>query len=170
MFAGVGPFAIPMARKGVKVYANDLNPKSYEWMVKNADKNLTKKKLSNIVCSCLDGREFARKLLSEEKVAVTHVLMNLPKLAPEFCDVFVGLLPRGAPLPKIHVYCFGTGETPEIMQQRALSRIETALGGVTLDSSHCLEVLKIRQTSTNTLEFCISFILPSEIAYMPEIM
>lgn len=167
MFAGVGPFAVPLARKTVRTYANDLNPKSYEWMLANAELNIGKRKIGFLSCYCLDGRAFARKMFQEDKIKATHVLMNLPKMAPEFCDVFVKLFPKGHPLPRVHVYCFGTGESPEIMQERALARIQKALGGVVLAEPD-LQVLKIRQTSTNTLEFCISFTVPESIAYMDE--
>lgn len=168
MFAGVGPFAVPLARKGISVFANDLNPKSFEWMEVNAKKNLGKHKLGKLACCCMDGRAFARYVFQQEAIKATHVLMNLPKLAPEFCDVFVKLLPKGhLPLPRIHVYCFGSGDAPEIMQARALERIETALGGIKLSAeANALHVFKVRQTATFTLEFCISFVLPAEIAYM----
>lgn len=168
MFAGVGPFAVPLARRAVQVYANDLNPKSFEWMEFNAKKNLGKAKISKLSCYCMDARDFAKFVFQQQAIKATHVLMNLPKLAPEFCDVFVKLLPKGhTPLPRIHVYCFGTGDTPEIMQERALTRIETALGGYKLSAKeNDLNVFKVRQTATFTLEFCISFILPAEIAYM----
>lgn len=169
MFAGVGPFAIPLARKEIQVYANDLNPKSYEWMVANVADNVSKKKKQFISCYCQDGRAFARYIFQEQAIKANHVLMNLPKLAPEFCDVFVKLLPKGhLPLPRIHVYCFGNGETPEIMEQKSLERIEKALGGTIklTAADHGLHVFKVRQTASYTLEFCISFILPAEIAYM----
>lgn len=167
MFAGIGPFAIPLARKGVRVHANDLNPKSYEWMLANAQSNLGRKKLANLTCYCLDGRAFIKQMVQEQKLQPAHILMNLPKLAPEFCDIFVGLFPKGHLLPQVHVYCFGTGLTVEIAQERAMARIQTALGGVTLTQPD-LQVLKIRQTSTNTFEFAVSFTVPAEVGYMKD--
>lgn len=37
--AGVGPFSIPAAKKGAFVYANDLNPCSYQWLCENIKLN-----------------------------------------------------------------------------------------------------------------------------------
>lgn len=51
VFAGVGPFTIPAARKGCAVLANDLNPASYKYL----EKNVT----DNRVCPC---RNFSEKL------------------------------------------------------------------------------------------------------------
>lgn len=39
MFAGVGPFAVPAARKGCAVLANDLNPNSAKYLLKNVQDN-----------------------------------------------------------------------------------------------------------------------------------
>ncbi|KAH8099825.1 Met-10+ like-protein-domain-containing protein [Cristinia sonorae] len=66
VFAGVGPFAVPAGKRGVAVLANDLNPKSYEYMVGNIKHN----KVTELVRAYNeDGREFirvaARRLLDE---------------------------------------------------------------------------------------------------------
>ena len=46
-FAGIGPFAIPAAKTiGCQVYANDLNPESYKFLLENAGKN-------KVVCVCV---------------------------------------------------------------------------------------------------------------------
>lgn len=37
--AGVGPFSIPAVKKGAIVYANDLNPASYESLCENIKLN-----------------------------------------------------------------------------------------------------------------------------------
>jgi tRNA (guanine37-N1)-methyltransferase len=39
LFAGVGPFAIPIAKKGATVFANDLNPNSYKYLMENIKQN-----------------------------------------------------------------------------------------------------------------------------------
>lgn len=39
VMAGVGPFAIPAAKKGCYVLGNDLNPESVKWMRENRLKN-----------------------------------------------------------------------------------------------------------------------------------
>ncbi len=39
MFCGIGPFAIPAAVRGCVVHANDLNPKSYQYLTENVKRN-----------------------------------------------------------------------------------------------------------------------------------
>lgn len=39
VFAGVGPFVVPAAKKHCIVFANDLNPESYKWLQHNARLN-----------------------------------------------------------------------------------------------------------------------------------
>lgn len=44
VMAGVGPFAVPAAKKRCLVLGNDLNPESTRWMEKN--------RVDNRVCPC----------------------------------------------------------------------------------------------------------------------
>jgi tRNA G37 N-methylase Trm5 len=43
VFAGVGPFALPAAKKGCAVLANDLNPESYKYLIMNIKDNKVSK-------------------------------------------------------------------------------------------------------------------------------
>jgi tRNA (guanine37-N1)-methyltransferase len=118
VFAGVGPFAIPAARKGVTVFANDLNPDSFRFLNQNMELNKVKK---FVVAFNLDAREFIRMsldLLNDNSIFNAlpegkkkginvidngdvvnfkglrhfhHYIMNLPASAVEFLDSFQGL-------------------------------------------------------------------------------
>lgn len=57
VFAGVGPFVAPAAKKNVIVLGNDLNPESYKYLKENIVSNNVQKFARS---SNLDGREFIR--------------------------------------------------------------------------------------------------------------
>jgi tRNA (guanine37-N1)-methyltransferase len=61
MMAGIGPFAMPAALRGSKVYANDLNPHSAHWLRRNVAVNKVPR---NVQCYNLCGRAFVRLLLA----------------------------------------------------------------------------------------------------------
>lgn len=119
VMAGVGPFAVPSGKKNVFVWANDLNPDSYEglsWAIK-------RNKVDQFVqASCSDGRAFIRSAtkrlptakrravlepkksravtkvetmqaarILDEPATFDHYVMNLPASAVEFLDAFRGV-------------------------------------------------------------------------------
>ena len=119
--AGIGPFAVPSALKGCSVYANDLNPASYEYLRHNTRINKVPHKVAS---SCVDARDFIRHVLtstpssvatSAAQVAkssnidgatrvrdelpqlaqpITRLIMNLPASAVEFLDCVAGAMQK----------------------------------------------------------------------------
>nr|CAG4638558.1 EOG090X08TI [Cyclestheria hislopi] len=93
VFAGVGPFAVPAAKvRKCRVFANDLNPHSTQWLKENVHRN----KAAHVEVFNKDGRQFIRENLRDfilqEPESTIHVTLNLPALAVEFLDSFCGLL------------------------------------------------------------------------------
>ncbi|EDW79278.2 uncharacterized protein Dwil_GK19130 [Drosophila willistoni] len=125
VFAGVGPFSVPAAKKRCQVMANDLNPHSFQWLQHNAKRN---KCLNNIQMFNKDGREFILKDLQRDLLErwhksdsnySIHITMNLPAMAVEFLDAFRALyndkdlhdLSKDLlNYPTVHVYAFAKGE------------------------------------------------------------
>ncbi|KAH9858334.1 guanine-N-1-methyltransferase [Lenzites betulinus] len=120
-FAGVGPFAIPAAKKGCAVLANDLNPSSYKYLTSNIEAN----RVGSLVRPyCEDGRAFIREAFNRvyddplppippprvgggrhnaaakrpspppgaQRPRIDHFVMNLPDTAILFLDAFRGVL------------------------------------------------------------------------------
>nr|CAG4650280.1 EOG090X08TI [Sida crystallina] len=91
VFAGVGPFSVPAAKiRKCRVFANDLNPNSADWLNENVHIN----KMTQLVKTFnKDGRQFIREDLKEfllkRPTDPVHVTMNLPALAVEFLDAFL---------------------------------------------------------------------------------
>ncbi|PNW71749.1 hypothetical protein CHLRE_16g672041v5 [Chlamydomonas reinhardtii] len=59
MMAGIGPFAVPAAQKGLTVYANDLNPRSTHYLAVNVRLNRLG---DGVRVFNMDGRAFLRLL------------------------------------------------------------------------------------------------------------
>ncbi|XP_053331411.1 tRNA (guanine(37)-N1)-methyltransferase, partial [Spea bombifrons] len=170
VFAGVGPFAVPSARKNCVVFANDLNPESYKWLVHNCKLNKVDKKIQAFN---KDGREFIKttvkaelpkymKLFSGERERSLHIVMNLPALAIEFLDAFRHLLgeePCDNPmLPTVHCYGFSKDDNPE---KDIKERAESVLGSELDDCS----VHPVRNVAPNKEMMCISFRLPAKVLF-----
>jgi len=136
--AGVGPFAIPAAKKGCTVHANDLNPRCVAYLAKNAKAN----GVSKIQTYCMDAKDFVRKFVaanppalaaaeaaiagdpssappSSRPVPFDHAVMNLPASGVELLTAFKGFLPSSGDgvaaselaMPLVHCYTFGTTAT-----------------------------------------------------------
>ena len=179
MMAGIGPFAIPLAKERVKVYANDLNPESYKYLVSNTKLNHCEKFVEPYN---LDGRKFILELV-DRGVLFNEVIMNLPQSATEFLDVFIGLGTRigsefnESLLPRIHVYGFSTADDPiaDIVQRVAgVLRCDVS----TLSFKESCNIPKkmeeslsfscwghiVRDVAPKKLMVCLSFQLPLEVA------
>lgn len=169
VFAGVGPFAVPAARKGIKVLANDLNPESYKWLLKNAKINKTK---GNITAFNKDGRDFLRnevktdilKRRENNQSGVEHIVMNLPAMAVEFLDVFRDwftdeeIRKVSSKQLKIHVYCFVKLLKNEEPSDVAKSLVEEKLDAI-LCPKTLIEIRHVRNVSPKKEMMRVSFFL-----------
>ena len=84
MFAGVGPFAVPMAARGAAVVACDLNPVAVEYLRENARRNGVSDRVTAI-----EGD--VRDLATDYAGWADRLVMNLPHTAGEFLDTAVEL-------------------------------------------------------------------------------
>jgi len=106
LFAGVGPFAIPIAKKhkNVRVYAVDVNPDAIALLKRNIAVNRAEKQVVPILG---DARQIVRQQLSGK---ADRVIMNLPETALEFVDVACeALKPDGGIM---HYYGFVKASNP----------------------------------------------------------
>lgn len=106
LFAGVGPFVIPIAKKqkNLQVFAIDINPNAVALLRRNILLNRVEKQVISILG---DAREVVKNKLIGK---ADQVIMNLPETALEFVDVACDALkPEGG---IIHYYCFVKGSKP----------------------------------------------------------
>ncbi|NIB99508.1 class I SAM-dependent methyltransferase family protein [Halobacterium sp. R2-5] len=84
MFAGVGPYAVPMAKAGAEVVATDINETAIEYLRRNAERNDVSERVTAIAG---DVRETAE----DYEDWADRIVMNLPHTADEFLDTAVAL-------------------------------------------------------------------------------
>lgn len=106
LFAGVGPFAIPIAKrhKNVKVYAVDINPDAVALLKQNIAVNRTE---NQVVPLLGDARQVVKEQLAGK---ADRVIMNLPETGLEFVDVACeAIKPEGG---IVHYYGFVKDSKP----------------------------------------------------------
>eukprot|EP00656_Telonema_subtile_P052645 TRINITY_DN7393_c0_g1_i1.p2 TRINITY_DN7393_c0_g1~~TRINITY_DN7393_c0_g1_i1.p2 ORF type:complete len:328 (+),score=91.14 TRINITY_DN7393_c0_g1_i1:83-1066(+) len=151
VFAGIGPFAVPAAKKGCVVYANDLNPNSHKYLTQNMKLNKVESKLKP---HNQDGREFVLQL-AKSGTRFTQVVMNLPASAHEFLDVFCEAFAEYPhPMPTVHCYCFSKADDP---LADAVVQCEGALG----QPIPSPEVFDVRDVAPKKRMLCVSFQMPA---------
>lgn len=173
VFAGVGPFSVPVAKRKAYVLANDLNPSSFKWLQHNVKKN----KVSNFMQTFnKDGRDF---ILTDVKTDLInrwstttpnnksykiHLTMNLPAMAVDFLDAFCGLMIgyTGSidPLPLVHVYCFAKGDDPAHIAKNMIEENLNFKLGANLQGVHF-----VRNVAPSKDMYRVSFYLTREILY-----
>ncbi|MFB6070922.1 MAG: class I SAM-dependent methyltransferase family protein [Halanaeroarchaeum sp.] len=84
MFAGVGPFAVPMAMRGAEVVATDINETAIEYLRENADRNHVPERVTAIAAD-------VRDVAPEYENWADRIVMNLPHSADEFLETAVTL-------------------------------------------------------------------------------
>ncbi|KAF8770258.1 tRNA (guanine(37)-N1)-methyltransferase like protein [Argiope bruennichi] len=162
VFAGVGPFAVPLAKKQCVVHANDLNPDSFKWLCHNAGLN---KVSQNLHCYNLDGKEFIQTIVkkglaefwnSDADGHCVHILMNLPASALEFLESFNGLF-AGEDLTNIGhmpiVYCY--------FFRRKDENVSDVLGKYFDDEAQkTLEITSVRLVAPNKMMMRVTYKIP----------
>ena len=91
LFAGVGPFIIPVARKGVEAWAVEKNPIAYNLLVENCG-------LNKVHVNCVRGDAAKVKLPGADRF-----IMNLPASSHKFLPRVFKLANPGA---VVHYYRF----------------------------------------------------------------
>jgi len=79
MFAGVGPFVIPAAKRGATVVGVDVNPAAVEYLRENARRNGVEERVTAI-----EGD--VREIAPEYAGWAERLLLNLPHSADDFLD------------------------------------------------------------------------------------
>lgn len=146
MFAGVGPFALVIAKKqkDAKVYGIELNPDA----VKYFEENIKLNGMGGSVEAVLGD---VRRVIPERFVgAADRVLMPLPKSAEDFLDVALLAAKKGA---IIHFYTFvNRADGKEAAEKKAIEAGRKAGRRIRI-----LESREVRPFSPSTVQIVVDF-------------
>ena len=146
LFAGVGPFAIPIAKKhnNVRVYAVDVNPDAVFLLKRNVAVNRTEKQVVPLLG---DARQVVREQLLGK---ADRVIMNLPETALEFVDVTCeALKPEGG---IIHYYGFENVSDP---LEKASVRLTEAVNRNNRQVKNILLAKSVREVAPYTWQVVV---------------
>ena len=181
VMAGIGPFSVPAAKKKKAiVFANDLNPISFKYLVENCSNN---KVLNRVSCYNKDAEEFIKTIVKNKLVELwndenfeqnIHITMNLPAKAVEFLPSFIGLLSDVATTPNndsfpnifVHVYMFCSKSDREtcmnVLYEHFMVKDLENKGTLWVDDA-IDEIISVRNVSNNKFMMRASIKLPLHV-------
>lgn len=100
LFAGIGPFSIIIAKKNpsVRVYACDINPDAYQYLVENIRLNKVEDRVKTHLG---DARELSERELRE---VGDRIIMNLPMSSEMYLDAARNALKKDGGIVHLHVF------------------------------------------------------------------
>ena len=110
MFAGVGPFVVPMAKRGADCVGCDLNPRAVAYLRENAARNGVTGRVTAIEGDVRDAA-------ADYEGWADRVVMNLPHSADAFLDTAVALAGDDC---DVHLYDIADEEDPFGPGERAI--------------------------------------------------
>ncbi|MFB6110601.1 MAG: class I SAM-dependent methyltransferase family protein [Halodesulfurarchaeum sp.] len=110
MFAGVGPFAIPMAKRGADVVGTDVNEAAIDFFRENARRNGVEERVSAIA-------EDVRTVAPSYEDWADRIVMNLPHSAESFLESAIRIAGAEA---RIHYYDIQHESAPFEPGERAI--------------------------------------------------
>ncbi|WP_338728290.1 class I SAM-dependent methyltransferase family protein [Haladaptatus sp. DJG-WS-42] len=126
MFAGVGPFVIPFAKREATVVGTDLNEAAVMYMEANARRNDVEDRVTAI-------HGDVRAVAAEYTGWADRIVMNLPHTANEFLDTAVALAGDDCVL---HYYDFQSDDDPYGPGEAAIRAAAEPTYDVTVETRH----------------------------------
>ena len=146
MFAGVGPFAIELAkaRRRSRVIAIELNAYAHDAM----EKNIALNKTGNVTAVKGDAGKAAKSL----RGIADRIIMPLPKDSEKFLDAAFAAAKKKC---MVHYYAFGNRDTAFADSKRLISDFLKKRGA----SARFVFEREVRQYSPSEIEIVLDFII-----------
>lgn len=140
MFAGVGPFAIPMASRGASVTATDINETAIEYLRENAQVNNVSDDITPITGD-------VRSQVTEYDGWASRIIMNLPHSSQEYLSTAIQLASNEC---TIHYYDIQPEEDPFSHGEAAITRVASPEYTVSIDNRRI-----VRSYSPHEVNVCL---------------
>jgi tRNA wybutosine-synthesizing protein 2 len=131
MFAGIGYFALPMARAGASVTAAEIDPVSYRWLVENAQLNGVAEDVRAVLGDCRTVETTADRVVMGYYDAHEYLEAALDALVPGGIVHLHEATPEARfperPVDRLRTAVRADGRTVEILETR---RVKTHSAGV----------------------------------------
>lgn len=140
MFAGVGPFVVPFAKRGAECVGVDINPDAIESLRENARRNGVEDRVTAI-------NDDVRTVATEYENWADRIVMNLPHSAGEFLESAVALAGDDC---TIHYYDIQHEDDPFGPGERAIRAAADPDYEVTVETRHT-----VRSYAPHELNICL---------------